>query len=317
MPDRPILTNENWPIAAAMIQYGNTLPDGSSVQDQSAEGWAETLDDVAGVGFTELDPTDCWIRLADLSPARRDEFVAVAKSKGLTVAAISTSRKSIIDDSGDDYAFGIDYHHRVIDAAAAVGAKHVNFGFFGPLTPAQQAVPWFWTQPGVVNPDDPATYKRAVDGIRELGKHAEEVGLDLAMELYEDTYVGTADSAVRFVRDVDHPAVGINPDMGNLVRLHRPMEGWRPMMEKMAPYVKYWHCKNYLRIEDQERDLYLSAPAPLETGIISYRVAIRMAIAHGFRGALCLEHYGGDGLSVCGSNRQYLRRILPKRTEPV
>ena len=30
--------NETWPIAAAMIQYPNILPDGSSVQDQSVEG---------------------------------------------------------------------------------------------------------------------------------------------------------------------------------------------------------------------------------------------------------------------------------------
>ena len=308
------LTNETWPIAAAMIQYANTLPDGSSVQDQSAEGWAETLQDVVDAGFTELDPTDCWIRVADLAPARRDEFMTVVREMGLTIPAISTSRKSIIDPVEGDHWMA--YHHRLLDAAAAVGAKHANFGFFGPLTPAQLAVPWFWTQPGVVNPDDPAVYRRAVEGIRELARHAEANGLDIAMEMYEDTYVGTADDAVRFVRDVDHPAVGINPDLGNLVRLHRPMEGWRSMMEKVAPYVRYWHCKNYLRIEDQERGLYLSAPAPLETGIISYRAALRMAIAAGFRGALCLEHYGGDGLSVCGTNRLYLRRILPRRVDP-
>ena len=58
---------ENWPIAAAMIQYPNTLPDGRSVQDQSAEEWKETLADVVDAGFTELDPTDSWLRLADLS----------------------------------------------------------------------------------------------------------------------------------------------------------------------------------------------------------------------------------------------------------
>ena len=32
----------NWPIAAAMIHYPNMLPDGSSVQDQTAEQWAAT-----------------------------------------------------------------------------------------------------------------------------------------------------------------------------------------------------------------------------------------------------------------------------------
>ena len=38
------------------------------------------------------------------------------------------------------------------------------------------------------------------------------------------------------------------------------------------------------------------------------------AIDAGFQGVLCVENYGGDGLSVCATNRDYLRRhILPKR----
>jgi hypothetical protein len=38
-----------------------------------------------------------------------------------------------------------------------------------------------------------------------------------------------------------------------------------------------------------------------------------MALAHGFRSAFLYEHYGGDGLSVSAANRDYLRRILPRR----
>ena len=50
------LTRENWPIAAAMINFPSTLPCGTSTQDQSAEEWADTLEQVADAGFTELDP---------------------------------------------------------------------------------------------------------------------------------------------------------------------------------------------------------------------------------------------------------------------
>ena len=70
--------------------------------------------------------------------------------------------------------------------------------------------------------------------------------------------------------------------------------------------------KNYQRMEDPARDLILTAPAPLETGLINYRTATALAIASGFRGAFGCEHYGGDGLSVSATNRAYLRRILPK-----
>ena len=55
-----------------------------------------------------------------------------------------------------------------------------------------------------------------------------------------------------------------------------------------------------------------SAPAPLELGLINYRIAVNAAIAGGFRGGFCCEHYGGDGLTVSAHNREYLKSILPK-----
>lgn len=302
-------TRHDWPIAAAMIQYPNRLPDGRSVQDSSPEEWAATLSEVADAGFSELDPTDSWLRLADLEPGRLDEFLAVARGLGLSIPAISTSRRSVIDpEHGDAY---LDYSHGVIDTAARIGAWSVSFGLFGPLTPAQQAALWFWTVDGVRNPDDPEVWDKAVHRIRELGAHAAEVGVEVSLEMYEGTYLGTADGAVRFVEEVDLPNVGINADLGNLIRLHRPIEHWQSMMAKVAPFAKYWHVKNYIRMEDPATGAILSHPAPLESGIINYRAAIAMALAHGFDSPFLCEHYGGDGLSVCASNRAYLRQILP------
>ena len=304
------LNRTNWPIAAAMIPFPGTLPDGTSVQDQSVEGWAATLAEVVDAGFTELDPTDSWLRVADLTPARQDEFFALAKSMRLAIPAISTSRRSVVDPvHGDEY---LRYSHRVIDTAARGGATAVSFGFFGPFTPAQQQELWFWTAQGVRNPDDPAERDKAVTRIRELGRHAAEVGIDVVLEMYEDTYVGTADDAVRFVNDVDLPNVGLNPDIGNLIRLHRPVEHWLSMIEKTVPYAKYWHVKNYLRMEDPASKTVMTHPAPMALGLINYRVAVKKALACGFRGAFLLEHYGGDGLTVCAMNREYLRTILPR-----
>lgn len=303
-------TRETWPIAAAMIQYPNFLPNGRSVQDQSVEEWAVTLDDVVDAGFTELDPTDSWLRLADLSPARLDAFMALVRSLGLTIPAISTSRRSVIDaEHGDAY---LAYGHRVIDTAKAIGAGAVSFGLFEPLTAAQKKALWFWTVDGAKNPDDPAIWRKAVERIRELGRHAEELGIEVSLEMYEDTYLGTADDSVRFVEAVGLSNVGINADIGNLLRLHRPVEHWQAMMEKVAPFAKYWHVKNYTRTEDPVSGAIVTHPAPLESGLVNYRAAIRMALAHGFRSAFLCEHYGGDGLSVSAANRDYLRRILPR-----
>lgn len=307
----PAWTRETWPIAAAMIQYPNLLVDGRTVQDQSVEEWAETLDDVVDAGFTELDPTDSWLRLADLSPARLDTFMTLVGSLGLTIPAISTSRRSVIDPIHGDAHLA--YGHRVIDTAKAIGASAVSFGLFEPLTAEQKKALWFWTVDGPRNPDDPAVWQKAVERIRALGRHAEELGIEVALEMYEDTYLGTAESSVRFVETVGLPNVGINADLGNLIRLHRPVEHWQEMMAKVAPFAKYWHVKNYTRTEDPGTGAIITHPAPLESGIINYRAAIRMALAHGFRSAFLCEHYGGDGLSVSAANRDYLRRILPRR----
>jgi sugar phosphate isomerase/epimerase len=308
------LTRENWPIAAAMLPFPSTLPDGTSVQEQTAEGWLATLEEVADAGFEHFDPTDSWLRIADLSPRRLEEFVETARVAGLAIPAVTTARRSVIDpESGED---NLAYSHRVIDAAATVGARTVSFGFLPRLTAAQRKALWFWTAPGARDPDDAQVWKLAVSRLRELAAHADEVGVDVSLEMYEDTYLGTADSAVRFVKDVDHPRVGLNPDLGNLLRLHRPVEPWESMAEKTLPLANYWHVKNYFRAEDATTGHIVTIPAPLELGVMNYRRAVRMAVDSGFRGAFCVEHYGGDGLSVSATNREYLRRILPERVTP-
>ncbi|SNY91214.1 Sugar phosphate isomerase/epimerase [Cohaesibacter sp. ES.047] len=303
-------TRDNWPIAAAMIPFPNTLTDGRLVQDMPASHWEETLSEVAEAGFSELDPTDSWLRIADLEASRLDEFLAVTRSLDLSIPAISTSRRSVIDpENGDE---NLAYCHRVIDTASKIGAEEVTFGLFGALTDEQKKALWFWTVDGEKNPDDPAVYNKAVARIRELGQHAAEQNIEVSLEMYEDTYIGTADGAVRFVEDVDLPNVGINADIGNLIRLHRPMEHWQEMMAKIAPFLKYWHVKNYIRVEDPVTGAIMSHPATMEAGIINYRAAIKLALKHGFKSAFLCEHYGGDGLTIAARNRDYIRSILPR-----
>ncbi|GEL01024.1 sugar phosphate isomerase/epimerase family protein [Swaminathania salitolerans] len=304
------LNRDTWPIAAAMIQYQNCLPDGRSVQDQSAEEWEATLGEIVEAGFDAVDPTDCWLRVGDLSPARLEAFRKVLARLGLTVPGVSTARKCLVEPS--TVVEMTAYCHRVIDAAAALGARTACLGLFGALTEPQKHALWFWTAPGYRNPDDPAIRQATIARLRELGRHAAEVGVDIALEMYEDTYIGTARDAVRFVEEVDHPSVGLNPDLGNLIRLHRPIEPWQEMVALTAPWTRYWHVKNYFREEDATGSAISTIPAPLPMGLINYRVAVRAAIDAGFRGGFCCEHYGGDGLTVSAANRDYLRTILPK-----
>ncbi len=305
-------TAENWPITAALLQFPGVDATGQHINDADASAWIEVFQEVKDAGFSNADLTDSWVRPGDLSAARLKEFKAAAEHAGIGIPVISAIRRSVIDES--KWEDNLAYSHRTIDAAAALGCEVVSFGLHQALTAEQQKQLWFWTVQGHTDPvDDKATWNKAVSRLRELGKHAAESGILLSLEMYEDTYLGTADSSVQLVQDIDLANVGLNPDLGNLVRLHRPIEDWREMVAKTLPYSNYWHVKNYIRDENVARGSYVTMPAPMESGLISYREAFKVALSVGYQGIICTEHYGGDGLSVTASNQAYLRsQVLPK-----
>lgn len=304
------LHRENWPIAAAMLQFPAVLPDGSRVQDASGENWAGTLEQITDAGFDRVEINDNWLRVGELAPGRLDELAAAARSARIDLSSVCIVRSSIIDPVAGEQ--NLRYTHDTLEAAAQLGAGVVSVGFHRPLTAEQRERLWFWTAQGEIDqPDDPENWARAVSRIRELGDHAADLGLELTLEMYEDTYLGTGESSVRLVTEVGLANVGLNPDVGNLIRLHRPIDDWQQTLADTLPYANYWHVKNYYRDEDPVTGTYTAIPAPLELGLINYRHAVRDAIALGFRGAFVCEHYGGDGLGVSAINRDYLRRILP------
>jgi sugar phosphate isomerase/epimerase len=305
-------TAETWPITAALLQFPGTDATGQHINDADASAWAEVLQEVKDAGFANADLTDSWVRPGDLSKERLAEFKQTAEHVGIGIPVISAIRRSVIHTR--DWAENLAYSHRTIDAAAELGCEVVSFGLHQAITAEQQKQLWFWTVEGYQDPvGDKEAWGNAVARLRELGEHAAEAGILLSLEMYEDTFLGTADSSVQLVQDIGLANVGLNPDLGNLIRLHRPIEDWREMVAKTLPYSNYWHMKNYIRDEDVARDSYITMPAPMESGLINYREAFKLALSVGFQGILCTEHYGGDGLSVTASNQEYLRRhVLPK-----
>ncbi|NOJ58921.1 sugar phosphate isomerase/epimerase family protein [Arthrobacter sp. 260] len=309
-----VYTADTWPITAALLQFPHETSSGS-MQDADAEVWKSVFTEVRDAGFDNVDFFDTWIKPGDLSTERLDELKLAATEVGVGAPAISAIRRSVIDEQ--NWEDNLAYSHRTLEAGAQLGCEVVSFGLHQALTAEQKKQLWFWTVEGHKDPvNDPEVWQKAVTRLRELGNHAADLGLLLSLELYEDTYLGTGDSAAQLVQDIDLPNVGLNPDLGNLVRLHRPIESIQEMIAKTVPYANYWHVKNYTRDENLARNQFVAIPAPLESGVISYREAFRTALAHGFQGIICAEHYGGDGLSVSASNQDYLRnRILPKTVD--
>lgn len=310
-----MLTAETWPIAGAMLPLGDADPLAPDA-DPPVQRWSDDLREVRDAGFTLVDLTDSWVRYGDLSPAQLETLKGCLATAGLGAASLSAIRRSVIDEVDGDAHLA--YAHRCIDAGAALGVAVVSFGLHRALTPQQRERLWFWTATGHVDPVDDGgeAWRLAVARFRELGRHAQEVGVLLSLEMYEDTYLGTGASSVRLVEDIGMDVVGLNPDIGNLIRLPRPVEDWRALLEQTLPYANFWHVKNYDRYEDPDAGIYTATPTYLEAGVIDYRRAVKMAVAAGFQGVICVEHYGGDGLSMSAASRDYLRRVLPRTAQP-
>jgi sugar phosphate isomerase/epimerase len=302
-----------WPIGAAMLQFPGTAQGGTSVLDAGPDHWRRQLRRIKREGFDVVEVPSNWLPLADMEPAARKAFTEVLADVEMSVCATSMVRMSVIDPQhADDHLAAT---HRGIDAAAEIGAPLICLGLHEPLLPAQTAIPWFWTVPGPVNPPDPSLRATAVARFRELGDHAASVGVAVSLEVYEGTYLGDADSSVAFLNEVGHDNVGLNPDLGNLVRAQEPIEPWEAIAVKLLPLANYWHVKNYARSENPLTGTYFSTPATLPAGLIDYRKAVRYAIASGFRGAFLAENYGGDGLAVSADNARYLRRLIEDALE--
>lgn len=303
-------TPQTWPIGAALLNFTGVCPDGRDRTAAGPQAWKQTLREVSLAGFEHVDLTDSWVRAGDLDSAGRRQLLETARSYGLAFSDLAVTRKSVMTPDQEQAQRNMAYTKRTIDAAADLEAPMVCLGLHDPFTQEQKDATWFWLARGAEDEDTPANREAAAGRFRELGEYAAGRGVSLSLEMYEGTFLGSADSSVELVTAVGLPNVGLCPDIGNIVRLHRPVEDWREMLAKMLPHTNYWQLKNYFRDYDPATGAYASAPAPLALGFINYREAIGMALEAGFEGPMCVEHYGGDGLTVSAMNRDYIREIL-------
>lgn len=297
-----------WTIAAGLPQLASVLHDGTRAADASPEDWRRQLSPAKSEGFTQIELPSTWIPLTEISQDRQNELFSTIADMGFTVPGLSLARSSILQAGREKQ--NLRAHHKTIDIAAERRIPFVCIGLHEPLLPRQKEALWFWDAQGPTQPSDPDTYDAAVAGFRELARHASDVGVELTLEMYEDTYLGSADGAVRLLEDIDSDAIGLNPDVGNLLRLNRPVDTWEYMLYRMLPHTNYWHVKNYTRSALVGSGQFATAPAPLALGIINYRKALAFAFAHGFHGPFITEHYGGDGIHISGLNREYLRDLM-------
>lgn len=135
---------------------------------------------------------------------------------------------------------------------------------------------YIWQQEVIKPPDQ---WKWAVDNVRELGKHAAELGLEIALELEPFTLslVNTLDKMVAFLDDVNHPAVKANLDISHLTLSHTPA----PDIQKLKGRIAHVHISDC--------DGKVHGDLPPGRGVVDFPSYLAQLKETGFAGTVSVE----------------------------
>lgn len=304
---------EEWPIAVSMLPFAGSLATAFSNRSQRAEYWRlleSVWSEIRGAGFDRVELATDAVPVDAMDDGELAHLCETLTAAGLSAASVCVVRKSVIDEKrGDEY---LSVTKRVISAARELSATHVAIGLHGQLSVAEAEAQWFWTVPGPPVRVDDAVRSLAIDRIGIIADVASHAGISISVETYDEGLLADADSAFSLIKDIDRSNLGINPDLGNLVRVQNKLIPWEYTVAKLLPIANYWHVKNYIRVEKPCTDEYFTAPSSLPGGVVNYRQAISYAVRVGFEGTILCEHYGGDSLEMAADHHRYLRRVLSR-----
>lgn len=154
-------------------------------------------------------------------------------------------------------------------------------------------------------PDERA---RIVEQLRGACQRSADRGLLLLVETHPNTLADTAESTLRLLAEVDHPALRINFDV-----LHVWEGGDEPSaaLARLRPYVSHFHLKNVSARERLEvfapANVYSAAGSrvgmvPLFDGVFDYR-AFLTDLAGDSRLDASLEWFGEDVKAILSRDR--------------
>ena len=202
-----------------------------------------------------------------------------------------------------------------IQFAAWIGAGLVNTTFVTP--PTHPGGPGHGRQgeqvsQGASRTAGEADFERTANHLRQLGRFAAELGVEIAVEVHQGSIADNSQAALRLLDLVGLDNVGVNPDLGNIYWHYEvPEETPEAAIVALAPRAKYWHCKNLRRIHIPELRRAFFQRVPLSDGDIDYRFAIAAMLDAGYRGYLAVEGAReGDQLTADGRSAEYVRELL-------
>jgi sugar phosphate isomerase/epimerase len=271
-----------WSLATvALVRRGATAHSDRQQRHRIFE-WA------AATGFQAVEISPQWLDIEHLSDAELRAVRDEAAATGLIISGLNINRVLRRDGAlvGNKPQL-----ERAIDVAAILSAPLITLSFSLPLDGI--------SRPLLRGCDLPSAERdKNAHLIKALAERARPNGIQLSLELHDDGLLDTPELCLDMLQRVAAENVGLNPDLGNLVRSY-PDSDWRNALKSLAPRANNWHVKNYRG----------SQPSPIWDGQIDYVDAFQIMRTAGYTGWVSIESYFGDVLDLQAKSLAWLKRL--------
>jgi sugar phosphate isomerase/epimerase len=215
------------------------------------------------IGF---DTIDIFVDPLDTSAKERRLIRLECERAGLPIVSVACVAVGLIDFNPSVQRFHLERCRRYLDTCHEFDAKNLLL-VIGEYIWEKQVIP----------PEE--QWKTGVTNVRELGKYAADLGMQIALELepFKLSLVNDVDSMVRFIDEVNHPAVRANIDVSHLQLSKVKPEELRRLKGK-AIHVHLSDC-----------DGKVHGDLPPGRGVVDFIPYLREIKALGIDGAVSIE----------------------------
>jgi sugar phosphate isomerase/epimerase len=232
--------------------------------------WAQSGRDTSyGIRMTKeigFDTIDIFTDPLDIGIKERRLIKRECDKAGLPIVSVACVAVGLVDFNPSVQRFHMTRTKAFLDLVYEFEAKNLLL-VLGEYIWEQQVIP----------PKE--QWQIAVKNLRELGQYAGDLGVQIALELepFKLSLLNNVDNMVRFIDDVNHPAVRANIDVSHLELAHVKPEELRRLKGK-AIHVHISDC-----------DGKVHGDLPPGRGVMNFEPYLREIKALGIDGAMSIE----------------------------
>jgi D-psicose/D-tagatose/L-ribulose 3-epimerase len=225
------------------------------------------------IGF---DTYDIFQDALDLDDSERADIKRWCEEAGLPIRSQLCVAFGLVDFNPAVQRFTLDRIKQNIDQGAFFGARNLL------LVVGE----YFWD--GEVFPR-PAIWDMAVDAVRQSGEYAASKGLEIALELepFNEALLKDVHELVRFVKEVDNPAVLANADISHLHLSDASFEDVAVMQGLIG----------HIHLSDCDGKVHGDMPAGM--GVTPIKEYLQAIVDTGYEGTVSIElEYAPEGTQI-------------------